>query len=234
MRGNKPLLIASDLRSNISIHASAWEATSQTGSRVGLSGYFNSRLCMRGNPSQHKGGWMNIPISIHASAWEATLLLKRMGSTVPFQFTPLHERQQQWQQDYSKMVSISIHASAWEATDNLRGSLGGLSISIHASAWEATEHVTDWLLGNYISIHASAWEATANPTVQAQRINIFQFTPLHERQLGVVEKVWSTAYISIHASAWEATRTVPTSRSASTYFNSRLCMRGNRLHFPSR
>ena len=62
------------------------------------------------------------------------------------------------------------------------GSVGGVCISIHASTWEAT--VMD-----------------ANGNFR----DIFQFTPLHERQREVTESAASAKAISIHASTWEAT-----------------------------
>ena len=81
----------------ISIHASAWEATDS--------------CCLIIN--------RNVSISIHASAWEAT---RRCWShricALIFQFTPLHERQPPRLGAGLGWVVISIHASAWEATDN--------------------------------------------------------------------------------------------------------------------
>ena len=79
----------------ISIHASTWEAT-YTGFRyIQASGYFNSRLYMRGNLSHDPRGHVS-QISIHASTWEATQCFFHLWwKCLLFQFTPLHERQQQ-------------------------------------------------------------------------------------------------------------------------------------------
>ena len=88
-----------------------------------------------------------------------------------------------------------------------------------------------------ISIHASTWEATraARRTAQPQLhfnsrlymrgnlsdpavqfyIRVFQFTPLHERQLLCVAFARPGASISIHASTWEATESL--SRILETY-----------------
>ena len=98
----------------ISILASIWEATVR---RFILSSpnYFNSRLYMRGNCSH----------------------LAVLVSAGIFQFTPLHERQQD-NVTSLKEAYISIHASTWEAT-KVRSRLGRkVQISIHASTWEAT------------------------------------------------------------------------------------------------
>ena len=97
-----------------------------------------------------------------------------------------------------------------------------------------------------ISIHASAWEATLVYILDSTDW-IFQFTPLHERQL-LCHVDWDFIIISIHASAWEATfftiisavltvfqftplheRQLKTELEGGVkeYFNSRLCMRGN-------
>ena len=101
--------------------------------------YFNSRLYTRGDVSHSIVLPVVEDILIHTSTWEATTVISTVINAIKFQFTPLHERQraavseewwgglnfnsrlyirgsQQWQQDYSKMVSISIHASTREAT----------------------------------------------------------------------------------------------------------------------
>ena len=69
---------------------------------------------------------------------------------------------------------------------------------------------TCWLLvwqRTAISIHASAWEATV-----------------------LLTKDLTVHFISIHASAWEATTLTGSTAARWTYFNSRLCMRGNDLN----
>ena len=80
-------------RRDISIHASTWEATLLQQHEQTAAHYFNSRLCMRGNP-------FCAPIRL----WY-----------VLFQFSPLHERQQD-NVTSLKEAYISILASAWEAT----------------------------------------------------------------------------------------------------------------------
>ena len=100
-----------------------------------------------------------------------------------FQFTPLHERQRYLRESEQQVKPISIHASTWEATIERRRKGLGKPISIHASTWEAT--VMD-----------------ANGNFR----DIFQFTPLHERQ--------QVACIQPPAPV--------------LYFNSRLYMRGNK------
>ena len=168
----------------ISIHASTWEATRYIR-------YMDDIIIL---------------ISIHASTWEATLpafAVKCMKNL--FQFTPLHERQQKLcrqhergrtdfnsrlymrgnQQSTQNSVSastISIHASTWEATPWQLTKVQRPRISIHASTWEATWYHRSCDKGRRISIHASTWEATLQ-SLRSWKRKVFQFTPLHERQL---------------------------------------------------
>ena len=142
---------------------------------------------------------------------------------------------------------ISIHASTWEAAFQQRNTWHVASISIHASTWEAAwSRVTSVPSANFnsrlymrgsvscqrsdrlsdISIHASTWEAAIPPFSSSDCFPLFQFTPLHERQLVATRTVGdSTLFqftplherqqsvllrhircwaISIHASTWEA------------------------------
>ena len=99
---------------------------------------------------------------------------------------------------------ISIHASTWEAAFQQRNTWHVASISIHASTWEAAwSRVTSVPSANFnsrlymrgsvscqrsdrlsdISIHASTWEAAIPPFSSSDCFPLFQFTPLHERQL---------------------------------------------------
>ena len=72
-------------------------------------------------------------------------------------------------------IMISIHASAREATESEIGKAIDSIISIHASAREATLLRTCPHLANVISIHASAREATISAFQQAG-IPLFQST----------------------------------------------------------
>ena len=144
----------------ISIHASAWEATPFVLQYGFDTFYFNSRLCMRGNPGAIASGWdtlfqfsplherqrraflyryQYLQISIHASTWEATCwsgAVKKMRYA--FQFTPLHERQRSFRD-----------GRKWRGYFNSRLYTRGnqysrafntlpMTISIHASTREAT------------------------------------------------------------------------------------------------
>ena len=121
---------------------------------------FNSRLYMRGSVALKL---QNIPVSI-------------------FQFTPLHERQQNEHVKESIDYFISIHASTWEAAISVDRDSTGRRISIHASTWEAAYIPMYPYLALLISIHASTWEAARVYTC-LENTWTFQFTPLHERQL---------------------------------------------------
>ena len=108
-------------------------------------------------------------ISIHASAWEATITSRSGYSESEFQFTPLHERQQECVCNSIFTDFISIHASAWEATKD------------GAGAWAAYNHFNSRLCmrGN-VETCGKNWLWF-----------LFQFTPLHERQL-IILQWWET------------------------------------------
>ena len=106
-----------------------------------------------------------------------------------------------------RLRTISILASAWEATLDSHVEQCREHISILASAWEATVRTMRSFAFHSISILASAWEATGcNWNLSLQLL--FQFSPLHERQ-----RIRRCSELSL-----------------SCYFNSRLCMRGNKLY----
>ena len=166
---------------HVSIHASAWEATTSCSAPPGGTACFNPRLRMGGdfrpraygsgryrfNPRLRMGGDRRGAISanatlvsIHASAWEATRHRDQHGDE----------------------PAVSIHASAWEATRCSCQSPPTLEVSIHASAWEATQREKRLSPGDRVSIHASAWEATwYSHTYDA--IVRFQSTPPTESTL---------------------------------------------------
>ena len=168
--------------------------------------YFNSRLCMRGNP-------FCTPIRL----WY-----------VLFQFSPLHERQRRAFLYRYQYLQISIHASTWEATRLSSPDNCDTYISIHASTWEATLRALMQYKNDGISIHASTWEATVVNAgiVDDQGISIhastWEATPDGD---GLEE----AEPISIHASTWEATWMPSLWTVCARYFNSRLYMRGNML-----
>ena len=189
----------------ISIHASAKEATNSNHFALKLDNYFNPRLREGGD---YHVLWQDTheAISIHASAKEATKMLdKVIGDRFGFQSTPPRRRRpygfdnKQGEMDFNPRLReggdtiscrsrfsciISIHASAKEATGNVIEIPDESMISIHASAKEATHMVIKGARTIAISIHASAKEATRQA-----------------RQVGLV------LFISIHASAKEATAT---------------------------
>ena len=115
MRGSMQHISKPERSADISIHASTWEAAivihifkcvilfqftplheRQQYKPVFADKffYFNSRLYMRGSikPDQIL---FHIDISIHASTWEAAIICDACKAIMKFQFTPLHERQQQ-------------------------------------------------------------------------------------------------------------------------------------------
>ena len=124
----------------ISIHASTWEAT-----KNGVAGRGRSR------------------ISIHASTWEATVaLVSGLIQAIPFQFTPLHERQP-WSRSQPERPKKYFNSRLY-----MRGNIEDYAFTITT---------------RQISIHASTWEATEAEEEKRLCRVWFQFTPLHERQL---------------------------------------------------
>ena len=250
MRGNVVAAICDTAVSNISIHASTWEAT--TSGLLSVCGnifqftplherqrdpkdkgsknkYFNSRLYMRGNVNTSVDYWATYLISIHASTWEATL----------------------WQRWHTALHIISIHASTWEATE--KGERTCWIYKFQFTPLHERQHCNLRTAGWYvvfqftplherqhmyrieyrtrrISIHASTWEATAEAAAETK-----------EESISIHASTWEatrTEYgfskdddISIHASTWEATGIVTGNCRLRFYFNSRLYMRGN--NFPN-
>ena len=144
---------------------------------------FNSRLYMRGNEQCFVIGLREIS----------------------FQFTPLHERQQNV-------------TSEWRLNGYFNSRLYMRGNPDQGKNLEGRYH---------ISIHASTWEATSICFTCQIHVFVFQFTPLHERQRELQDVLHSLNCISIHASTWEATYQIQLFNFISGYFNSRLYMRGN-------
>ena len=71
-RGDVSHSIVLPVVEDILIHTSTWEATSVAESNSFVPIYFNSRLCMRGNPVPFSLRYSRF-ISILASTWEATV-----------------------------------------------------------------------------------------------------------------------------------------------------------------
>ena len=147
-------------------------------------GYFNSRLCTRGNLCVERTRTYRA-ISIHASTWEATE--KKYNDAVAdlFQFTPLHERRHRVQFTPSlqkvfqftplhkrqrksicfkqKLYGISIHASTWEATTQTRLLMRQLPYFNSRLYMRGNSCSFGGYQTGHISIHASTWEATHFP-----------------------------------------------------------------------
>ena len=81
---------------DVSIHASAWEATPQPPSEL-----------------------LAEPVSIHASAWEATPNMAMLTLNWPGFNPRLRVGGDQTQKAQEGLNNVSIHASAWEATSLL-------------------------------------------------------------------------------------------------------------------
>ena len=179
------------------------------------------------------------------------LIIWSCGQRNEFQFTPLHKRRR------LPLHHLASRRRYFNSHLYMRGNIGVDAIQN---------------CGSWISIHASIWEATILSALHTHRMNhfnsrlymrgnvlerirgrscIFQFTPLHERQLsqfrcflfllyfnsrlcmrgnlGALLANCTAWFISIHASAWEATKVWAYQAKQSLYFNSRLCMRGNKI-----
>ena len=188
----------------ISIHASTWEAakkpvalpTKQThfNSRLYMRGsrsplrwaairpYFNSRLYMRGSACGRATLDAGGGISIHASTWEAAYnTCTPKLQQVLFQFTPLHERQPASRGSSTAVFHFNsrlyMRGSCWLSRCCKAVSYFNSRLYMRGSG-VAFQNVLHFI----ISIHASTWEA-AKFVLAFFRCSLFQFTPLHERQL---------------------------------------------------
>ena len=119
---------------------------------------------------------------------------------------PLHERQRTWCLPHFRKRSISIHASTWEATRK-------------SSLY--------WWKG-LISIHASTWEATHSVSHSQGRYLLFQFTPLHERQLKLLKDLQVVTYFNSRLYT-RGDHPVYLTLILFWYFNSRLYTKGDNL-----
>ena len=138
-----------------------------------------------------------------------------------FQFTPLHERQRR-----------SGRGTVWCSTYfnsrlYMRGSTECPQTGITACNFNSRLYMR------------------GSPAIQPRIsiLSLFQFTPLHERQLGETVGKRKKSIISIHASTWEAAVAQPHFQAIVFNFNSRLYMRGslsvlhgavNQVYFNSR
>ena len=168
---------------DVSIHASAWEATGRfPGGAKPL--YRFQSTPPRGRRRCAQRSFVHIhQVSIHASAWEATRSIPlQFPDWSKFQSTPprgrrhyggcmtLHEALFQSTPPRGRRRPAAARRS-WIGRFNPRLRVGGDSypragiisqarVSIHASAWEATTGFNAAANLQWVSIHASAWEAT--------------------------------------------------------------------------
>ncbi len=191
-----------DLIRAVSIHASAWEATSRR-PRPEHTRRFQSTP-PRGRRQRRSRG------RVQRQSFNPRL---RVGGDLRRQLPP------------QALAFVSIHASAWEATSRIFSYGHGGGVSIHASAWEASEISIPMIVRIPVSIHASAWEATPAFCVA---IWMLRFNPRlrvgGDAQLDFVisrpycfnprlrvggdligVSILDKIRVSIHASAWEAT-----------------------------
>ena len=205
MRGNKAQIKVLVGWLNISIHASAWEATNKqmyvpnmalisihasAWEATGVKWLYITVTLI----SIHASAWeatsssfhssCRAPISIHASAWEATWWLNFQTFMRLFQFTPLHERQ-------PPLAIVSNTSYLFQFTPlHERQLLETVGIITHLNFNSRL-----CMRGNPFCTPIRLWYV------------LFQFSPLHERQPWRDRKRMGYA-ISILASAWEATKSV--------------------------
>ena len=116
---------------------------------------------MRGSPVPDRSAAVTVIISIHASTWEAaTIQIQILKEHVLFQFTPLHERQQHSPQQIDAL-------SHFNSRLYMRGSRCCLDLFSVFSDFNSRLYMRGSLCSSVFSTSAL----------------LFQFTPLHERQL---------------------------------------------------
>ena len=129
---------------NVSIHASAWEATRHAAvcksAPTNVPFQSTPPHGRRHHAATERCRLTILCVSIHASAWEATRRDRRLRKRCA--------------------LYVSIHASAWEATlkfpHRVRSVLD--NVSIHASAWEATL--------SHPSLLSQQWSRSFNPRLR--------------------------------------------------------------------
>ena len=164
----------------ISIHASTWEAAGTALILQQRSLHFNSRLSMRGSADSERFVAI-MHISIHASTWEAAVLRWSLTEPDTYFNSRLYMRGSLLCFFLFFLISISIHASTWEAARNPYAARSGIQY-----------------------FNSRLYMRGSFQVFQLCLCHLFQFTPLHERQLKHIEEVHVVFSISIHASTWEA------------------------------
>ena len=206
----------------VSIHASAREATCRR------AGCHNLQLCF--NPRLRTGGDITIgPMSSHTLPFQSTPphgrrpWLRRVKEDFwQFQSTPPHGRRQWRHLCGGNGILVSIHASAREATTNFKQvltNLEGFNPRLRTGG-DLGEVLPDNVL--FVSIHASAREAT--PQLLASCLAVRCFNPRLRTGGDSIDATPAPHWfpVSIHASAREATRPGTYRRYSFLGFNPRL------------
>ena len=186
---------------DISIHASAWEATNLIGTRLPFAIFQFTPLHERRRFNYFNSSWFLI--SILASAWEATRnLFVSIWSVALFQFSPLHER---------RPGATPAKDTAWNFNSRLC-MRGDASFARVENVWR--DFNSRLCMRGDTKDSGRFW----------REVNFN--SRLCMRGDGKADKLCYWLEISILASAWEATREAGIC-GAALYFNSRLCMRGD-------
>ncbi len=122
----------------VSIHASAWDATSGPRPRPAPSHRFNPRVRM----GRDTGDTYLLPTR---QSFNPRVRMGRDRSSCSdrshvrlFQSTRPHGTRREHHEHDTRRRTVSIHASAWDATRRWSQPTVLWSVSIHASAWDAT------------------------------------------------------------------------------------------------
>ena len=170
-----------------------------------------------------------VSISIHASTREATPNHSQKTSLSQNFNSRLYTRGDcDYHTDNFRTDTISIHASTREATDRKQIIKVEEEISIHASTREATLWIVQKHPSSSISIHASTREATITcrgPYVVGGNISIHAST----REATKANRLQTRAVWDFNSRLYtRGDQSCHATECVRIYFNSRLCMRGNK------
>ena len=122
-----------------------------------------------------------VPISIHASTWEAAGTAAGQSAAGVFQFTPLHERQ--------PMIAAGICTQAYfNSRLYMRGSSENRKESWRIFNFNSRLYMRGSLSNRLPASCSDLFQFTPlherqhSYSVDAPKLHLFQFTPLHERQ----------------------------------------------------
>ena len=190
------------LADDVSIHASAREATS-------IQGVFQLLFEVSIHASAREATLFisfiiqKIKVSIHASAREATIHIVFILKTPTFQSTPPRGRRREVAGEVVRVNYVSIHASAREATQILRGDY--ILEKFQSTPPRGRRQISIRLPGGTISFNPRLREGGDEATISRKKPSAVSIHASAREATGGCSAHAPYTLVSIHASAREAT-----------------------------